>query len=131
MIYVDSNVPMYLVGAQHPNKRRAIEVTSQLITGREELVTSAETYQEIIHRFLALRDREHLVAAYDVLEKLTDNAANVTKADVDQARAVSAEHGRLSARDCLHVAIMQRLGCTRLWSFDEGFDQVPAIQRIA
>jgi predicted nucleic acid-binding protein len=44
MIYVDSNVPMYLVGAEHPHKQRVVALTPQLLAGREELVTT-ETFQ--------------------------------------------------------------------------------------
>jgi len=130
MIYVDSNVPMYLVGAEHTNKQRVIELTSQLLSARERLVTSAETFQEILHRYIALRDREHLNAAYEALEALVAGVVDVTKDDVDVARAVSGSYPGLSSRDCLHVAVMHRLGCSRLCSYDTGFSAVPAIQRI-
>jgi uncharacterized protein len=130
VIYVDSNVPMYAVGRDHPNKQRVLELAPQLISARERLVASAEAFQEIIHRYLALRDRRHLGAAYEALETLVSSVADVTKADVDAARAVSGEYLELSSRDCLHVAIMRRLGCGKIWSYDSGFDEVPAIQRI-
>ncbi len=39
MILVDSNIPMYLVGAPHPHKADAQRL---LETGRERLVTDAE-----------------------------------------------------------------------------------------
>ena len=35
MIFVDSNVSMYLVGAHHPNKTRAMELVDGLIRGGE------------------------------------------------------------------------------------------------
>lgn len=131
MIYVDSNVPMYLVGADHPNKKRTIELVAQLLSARERLVTSAETFQEIIHRYLALADRLHLDAAYEALEAMVTHTCEVTKADVDAARALSSRYHDLSSRDCLHLAVMGRLGCAKLWSFDGGFDLVPSVQRIS
>jgi predicted nucleic acid-binding protein len=130
MIYVDSNVPMYLVGAEHPHKQRVIELTPQLLAAREDLVTSAETFQEIIHRYRALRDREHLNAAYEALEALVSDLADVTKDDVDHARMLSGQYPELSARDCLHVAVMRRIGCPTVWSYDRGYSAVAAIQRI-
>lgn len=130
MIYVDSNVPMYLVGADHPLKGRVVELVPQLLSAREVLVTSAETFQELIHRYLALRDRQHLGAAYEALEAMVTSVADITKADVDAARAMSGAQPSLSSRDCLHVAVMRRLGCAKVWSYDTGFDTVPAIQRI-
>ena len=55
MIFIDSNIPMYLVGAHHPNKTRAIEVVDRLVRGDERLVTDVEVYQEILHRYTAIR----------------------------------------------------------------------------
>lgn len=131
MIYVDSNVPMYLVGGDHPNKSRVIELSSRLIGSSEELVTSAESFQEIIHRYTAISDRVHLNAAYEALEAIVNLTADVAKADVDEARALSGHYPGRSSRDCLHVAVMRRLGCSRIWSFDRGFDEVASIQRVA
>jgi predicted nucleic acid-binding protein len=37
---------------------------------------------------------------------------------------------RLSARDALHVAIMERHGIDRILSFDSGFDGLPGISRL-
>jgi predicted nucleic acid-binding protein len=48
MIFIDSNVPMYLVGADHPNKHRARLVLERLIAARERLVSSTEVFQEIL-----------------------------------------------------------------------------------
>ena len=39
MILIDSNVPMSLVGAQHPNKTRATQLVADLIRNGERLVT--------------------------------------------------------------------------------------------
>jgi predicted nucleic acid-binding protein len=130
LIYVDSNVPMYLVGADHPNKRRVVALVPQLLSARESLVASAESFQEIVHRYLAIRDRIHLSAAYAALESMVIQVAEIRKEDVDRARSLSADHPSLSSRDCLHVSVMRRLDCTRIWSYDRGFDVVPTVVRI-
>lgn len=130
MTYVDSNVPMYLVGAPHPNKQRVVELVARLISALEPLVTSAEAFQEIVHRYVAIGDRRHLDAAYEALETMVGQVAEVTKADVDAARAHSAQYGGLSSRDCLHVAIMRRLGTAKIWTYDLAFERVPGVQRI-
>jgi predicted nucleic acid-binding protein len=61
---------------------------------------------------------------------MVSEVAEVTKEDVDQARSISGKYRAPSPRDCLHVAVMRRLDCTRIWSYDSGFDAVPAIERI-
>ena len=42
MLLVDSNVPMYLVGAEHPNKDAARRLLERAIVDDETLVTDAE-----------------------------------------------------------------------------------------
>ena len=42
MIFVDSNVPMYLVGAPHPYKLDSQRLVESALTAGERLVTDAE-----------------------------------------------------------------------------------------
>ena len=53
-MFVDSNIPMYLAGAAHPNKDRAIALLVQLKTEGERLVTDIEVYQELLHRYTGI-----------------------------------------------------------------------------
>ncbi|MBK5255113.1 MAG: type II toxin-antitoxin system VapC family toxin [Vicinamibacteria bacterium] len=46
---------------------------------------------------------------------------------VERARTVLLGHSRLSARDALHVAVMEQQGVNRILSFDAGFDGFPGI----
>ena len=55
MIFVDLNVPMYLVGAAHRNKDRAVAVLTQLVQDGAQFITDVEVYQEILHRYTASR----------------------------------------------------------------------------
>lgn len=121
---------MYLVGADHPHKRRVIELVPQLLGAHEVLVTSAEVFQEILHRYGRLGDRRHLAAAYEALEALVSRTHDVTKADVDAARSLAGHATTISSRDCLHLAIMRRIGCDRIWTHDRGFDDAPSIVRV-
>ena len=65
MIFIDSNVPMYLVGAEHPDKAAARRVLERLIAEDTTLVTSAEAFQEILHRYVAIGRREAIGPAFD------------------------------------------------------------------
>ena len=85
----------------------------------------------MLHRYRALDDRDHLSAAYDALDAMISMVADVTRDDVDQARDHSGRYPRLSSRDCLHLAVMNRIGCNTIWSYDTGFDAVGALQRVA
>ncbi len=54
MILVASNIPMYLVGAEHPNKAAAARSLEQAILNGEPPVTDAEVIQEILRRYVAI-----------------------------------------------------------------------------
>ncbi len=47
MILVDSNIPMYLVGATHPHKLDAQRLLETALSAGTRLVTDAEVLQEI------------------------------------------------------------------------------------
>lgn len=130
MIFIDSNVPMYLVGADHPHKVDAQRLLERSIAERQRLVTDAEVMQEILHRYVAIDRRDAIQPALDVLLGVVDEVLPVEEADVLRARDILLGLPDLSSRDALHAAIMQRQNIQRLISFDRGFDRVPGIQRI-
>ena len=67
MILIDANVPMYLVGGDHPNKVIALRMLERAVTNRERLVTDAEVFQEILHRYVAIGRRDAIQPAFDAL----------------------------------------------------------------
>lgn len=131
MIFLDSNVPMYLVGADHPNKHAARQMLERLIASGERLVTDVEVIQEILHRYVAIRRRDAIEPCVTVLLELADEVFDVDLESVLDARDLVLEHPGLSARDALHVAVMRRYGIRRILSFDAGFDDVPDMERLA
>jgi uncharacterized protein len=68
--------------------------------------------------------------ALDVLQGIVDEVYPIEAADVERAHTVLRSHTRLSARDALHVAVMQRREVPRILSFDSGFDLVATIERV-
>jgi predicted nucleic acid-binding protein len=130
VIFVDSNVPMYLVGAEHPNKRRAQVLLERVVVQRRRLVTDAEVLQEVLHRFHAIRRPEAIGPTLEILLRYVDVVLPVTGDDVLAAKDVLLSTPGLSSRDALHVAVMQRHEVTSILSFDSGFDRVDGITRI-
>ena len=86
MIFVDSNVPMYLVGAPHPNKDRAIAMLTQLVRDGEHLVTDVQVYQEILHRYTAIQRLHAIDAAFESLDAIVDDVLTFGMAEVRVAR---------------------------------------------
>lgn len=130
MILVDSNIPMYLVGAPHPLKADAQRLLERCIAERERLVTDAEVLQEILHRYVAIGRLDAIQPAFDAVLGLVDEVFPIDLAAVERARTIVFGSRRLSARDALHVAVMEGQGVRRIMSFDAGFDGVPGIERL-
>ena len=130
MILLDSNVPMYLIGAAHRHKADAQRLLERLVSARERLVSDAEVFQEILHRYIAIDRRDAIQPAFDVLLKLIDEVLPIDQAAVKRAKDIVMGSRRLSARDALHVAVMEEHGIERILSFDTAFDGVPGIERL-
>jgi predicted nucleic acid-binding protein len=129
VILVDSNVPMYLVGAEHPNKVRAQAVLEAAVTRNERLVTDAEVLQEILHRYVAIGRRDAIQPAFEALLGVVDDVLPIELVDVLRARDVLLAGFGLSARDAIHVAVMERHGVEEIISFDAGLDAYPGLAR--
>ena len=131
MIFIDSNVPMYLIGAPHPHKDRVRELLDRLIEARERFVTDVEVYQEILHRYTAIRRPEAIDAAFASLDAIADEVATFGMAEIRAARELIGSLDGISARDALHVAVMRSAGINRILSMDRGFDACPDIERLS
>lgn len=131
MILVDSNIPMYLVGADHPHKVDAQRLLERLIAAGERLVTDAEVFQEILHRYVAIGRRDAIAPGFAALLAIVDDVFPIDQAAVERARDIVLAHDGLSARDAIHIAVMEREKIDRILSFDTGFDRCPGIERVS
>ena len=131
MILVDANVPMYLIGPRHPNKEGARRALEEAVAAGESLCTNAEVLQEILHRYTAIRRPEDIDPAFDALLAIVDVVYPIERGDVERARRLLATTPRLSARDAIHVSVMQGRDIGRIMSFDSGFDGLPGIVRVS
>jgi len=130
LIFVDSNIPMYLVGAPHPHKADAQLSLERLIADGQRLVTDAEVLQEILHRYTAIGKREAIGPALQATLDIVDQVISVEKAEVMRAAEIVQNPALLSARDALHIAVMERHGIRSILSFDRDFDRWPGLRRI-
>lgn len=121
---------MYLVGAAHPNKDRAIATLTQLVREGEQFFTDAEVYQEILHRYTAVRRLDAIDPAFMSLDAIVDEILTFGISEVRAARALLGSVDGLSARDALHVAVMRKAGTNRIFSFDRGYDACPGVERF-
>jgi predicted nucleic acid-binding protein len=130
LIFIDSNIPMYLIGAPHPHKSEAQLLLERLVASGQRLVTDAEVLQEIAHRYVAIDKREAIGKAFQLVRDVVDDVLAIEKGDVLRAGEIVQSRSRLSARDSVHIAIMERHGIRSILSFDADFDRWPGLTRI-
>ena len=107
VIFVDSNVPMYLVGAPHPNRDRDRGVPPG--ARRQRLRHECGGVSgDVVHRCVAVDRRAAIADAFRFLDDLVTTVFPIVREDVSVAHTIANEQHALSARDCLHLAVMER-----------------------
>ena len=130
MIFVDSNIPMYLIGATHRHKVDAQRLLERAIADRDKLVTDAEVFQEILHRYTAINRRDAIQPAFDALSGVVDEVYAIGMEQVERAKTIVLGRPRLRARDAIHLAVMERHSVARILSFDADYDGLPGFTRV-
>ena len=96
----------------------------------ERLVTDTEVLQEILHRYIAIHRRDAIQPCFDAVTGIVDQVLPVEVSDVMKSKDLVLGYKKLSARDALHAAIMQKHEIVQILTFDAGFDLLPGITRI-
>ena len=129
--FIDTNIPIYAAGRDHPLKQPCAEILILAAEQPNSFVTSAEVFQELLHRYLALgiwrQGREVFSRFFDIM---VEHIAAVEPNDVVRAAELADDSRGLSGRDLLHAAVMERLDVSRIVSADTDFDRVPGVQRL-
>ena len=129
--FIDANVPIYAAGREHPYREPCIRVLAAVSDNPEAFVTDAEVFQEIMHHY---RRTERWEAGQVVVESFAammhGRVSPVAIDDVLAAGQLARTHHSLSTRDLLYLAVMHRLGVTRIVTADADFGRVPGIIRL-
>lgn len=130
-LFIDSAVFMYAAGADHELRGPCQAVLRGAVERRIDAVTSAEVVQEVLHRYLSIRQvtvgiaaaRDILTAFGPVLPVTHDVMARVP--DLADRYA-----DRLAARDLVHLASCIEAGIDRIVTTDHGFDRITEVRRV-
>jgi len=122
---------MYLIGAPHPHKSDTQRLLEKLVSDRQRLVTDAEVLQEILHRYVAIGRRDAIQPAFDALLGVVDQVLAVDRAVAERAKEIVLGRRQISARDAVHLAVMEQHGIEQILTFDSGFDGFPGITRLS
>lgn len=129
-VFLDSNVPMYVAGSDHPNRAPSLRFLERVRAGDLTLVTSTEVLQEILYRYAGLNRLDLAAEVYDITVQLCDEVLDVSLADTDRARDLLLSNPALSARDAVHAGVMLTRGLDTIATFDLGFDRLKDIHRL-
>jgi predicted nucleic acid-binding protein len=129
-VFVDSNIPMYVAGADHPHKASARRFLEQVRSGKIDACTSTEVLQEILHRYTSLGRRDLARDVYNLFAGICPVVLGVTLADTDRARDLLVAHHGISSRDAVHAAVMLNHRVKTIATFDAGFDGITGIKRV-
>jgi hypothetical protein len=128
--FLDANVVMYTVGAEHPLRDPCRRALRRAVDLRVPLITDAEVLQEILYRYYAIGRRETARSVYRHAVDLCDEVLPITGRGTARALELLDAHDRLTPRDAIHVATMEAAGLRCLLSTDRDFDGLAAIERI-
>lgn len=131
MVFVDSNIPMYVAGRDHPLREPARRFLERARASEFEICTSTEVLQEILYRYSALKRLDLAGAVYDLFVQLCPTVLPVTLADTDRARSMLVSAPGLSVRDAVHAAVMLNHDISEIATFDAGFDGIGGISRVS
>lgn len=92
-------------------------------------ITDAEVLQEILHRYVAIDRRDASQPGFDALLGVVDQVLPIDGI-AERAKQIVLGNRHLSARDAVHLAIMEWHGIEQILMFDSGLDRVPGIQRL-
>jgi len=128
--FVDSNIIMYAVGAEHAYRSACLDALDRIVRESLQAIVSSEVHQEVLHRYMSigLPDKAREVSAK--LETIIPATLPVTLADIRRVRQLGERYSGLKARDLIHAAVMLENGLTRILSTDRHFDRLAEIVRI-
>ena len=130
-IFIDTNIAIYAAGAPHPYKEPAARVIDLISQNADLFVTDAEVLQEILHRYVSIRRWGQGRHAFEEFSAVMEGRIEpMLPEDARLAANLVDAHPRLSARDLIHLAVMHRLGVTRIVTTDGGFKDLPGIERL-
>jgi hypothetical protein len=128
--FIDSNIPMYAVGAPHPLKEPCVACLNAVARGEVVAVTSVEVLQELLHRFTALGQRADAATVVQSFMEVVAEVLPVTREDITAALRLHQAHAALQTRDGMHLATMERHGIGIIVTADRHFDGLPGIRRV-
>ncbi|HET7321394.1 MAG TPA: type II toxin-antitoxin system VapC family toxin [Longimicrobiaceae bacterium] len=129
-VFIDSNIPMYVAGREHPLRAPAMRFMERVRDGEVDACTSTEVLQEILYRYSSLKRLDLARQVYELFVQLCPIILPVALADTDRAKALICGGASVDVRDAVHAAVMLNNDIHRIATFDRGFDRIDGVERL-
>lgn len=131
MIYLDSSAVISAVMKNSAERSAAGRLIRRLLEEKNEIIASDLTVEET-EKVLRRKRRPDLAeAAVLAIRDWTDGRIMAeTPEDRSRAEEIEKRWPRVKGNDARHLAIMERLNCTTIVTFDNDFDDVEHITKI-
>jgi uncharacterized protein len=122
-VFIDSNIPMYAAGNEHPNRAPSIKILESVSENKIAGVTSAEVMQEILYRYLSIGMLEKGLEIFDSFSQIVDDILPVNFNIISEARNILGKNTfqNIFPRDAIHVATMDYYGINLIATHDKHF----------
>jgi uncharacterized protein len=132
-VFIDTNIPMYAAGKDHPHKNSCKEIMMSAATGKLKAYTDVEVFQEILYRFFYINRAETGYHIFDNFFRIMEGyILPVTPRDISLTRDLSEtyKNSKLSPRDFVHLAVMLNNDIEQIITTDKGFSSVNLVKVV-
>jgi len=127
---VDANVVFYATGGPHPYRGASSQILQDAAHGTLDANVDVEVFQEVLHAYSLRGERKRGLSTFDDLLLTFPAPIPIEKEDIIGARVLMERYVRLSARDCIHAAVVLNHGLEAIISADRAFDEITEIKRL-
>ena len=126
---LDTAVPAYVYGRDHPFRQPCIEVMSAVAARRLRAQASVEMIQELLYHRLRKVDRAIALAqSRDIADACLLHPFD--QAIMERMFDLVASHERIRGRDAVHAATALENGIGTIISPDTAFDGIDGLERV-
>jgi uncharacterized protein len=126
-VFVDSNIPMYAAGREHPNKESSIKILELISEGLVIGITSTEVFQEILYRYQAIDLLEKGFEVFESFSGIIDETLQINFNIIREAKNIL-KSNKISTRDAVHLAAMDHYDISYIASHDRHFKKFKHIR---
>ena len=129
-VFIDSNIPMYAAGREHPNKEPSIKILELISEGDITGITSIEVFQEILYRYQAINLLDKGLEVFDNFSNIVDDILPIDFQIINRAKKIleNKKNSDIYPRDAIHIATMEHYEINQIATHDKHFKKFKHIK---